>query len=39
MARKNSNVDTTRRRLTVDLLPKRDARRLAVKARRRGWTA
>lgn len=39
MPRKNANVDTARRRLAVDLLPKRDARRLAVKARRRGWTA
>lgn len=39
MPRRNHNVDTARRRLTVDLLPKRDARRLAAKARRRGWTA
>lgn len=39
MARKNSNVDRSRVRLAVDLLPKRDARRLAAKARRRGWTA
>lgn len=39
MARKNRNVDTGRRRAPLELLPKRDARRLAVKARRRGWSA
>jgi len=39
MPRRNHNVDTTRARVTVELLPKRAARRLAAKARRRGWTA
>jgi hypothetical protein len=39
MPRRNHNVDTKRHRAPLDLLPKRDARRLAAKARRRGWAA
>lgn len=39
MPRRNGNVDTKRFRAPLDLLPKRDARRLAAKARRKGWAA
>ena len=39
MPRRNHNVDTTRRQLTVDLLSKRDARRIATKAGRKGRSA
>lgn len=39
MPRRNGNVDTSRARAAVEELPKRDARRLAAKARRRRWSA
>lgn len=39
MPRRNGNVDTTRKNTPLDLLPERAARRLSVKARRRGWAA
>lgn len=39
MPRRNRNVDTTREHVEPDLLSKRDARRLAAKARRRRWSA
>lgn len=39
MPRRNGNVNTTRQRVAVEELSKRDARRLAAKARRRRWAA
>jgi hypothetical protein len=39
MPRRNHNVDRQRSRTPLELLPKQAARRIAGKARRRGWTA
>lgn len=38
MPRRNDNVNTTREFASPERLSKRDARRLANKARRRRWT-
>lgn len=39
MPRRNANVDTKRRQAPADLDSPRIARRLAMKARRKGWAA
>jgi hypothetical protein len=39
MPRRNGNVDRTRDSASPERLSKRDARRLAIKSRRRRWSA